>query len=404
LNFGLQLITKPHGFNGVENFSGSPGNFLAVSEITWKFSCQLFFSTLAPKIRMTLFALLLSSLILMVASHAAPSGVCNPTPRILASPNRVDGDLFGASVAVDNDTLVVGIPGINTQSALRLEVYKYNAGADDWVFDQPLGNLCAVENRRYSVAWLRLCGNNIFVLGGYISDKCNATLTWFRRRSSTDDFVFMSSNAFGGEIGSMISCQVTPLGVTRIAIGMIGGYVTDDPILWPGRVTLWEENGGTITRVANISGTSIGVDPSTNFGHPALVQGDFVFVGARYTNVNGNMQAGTVHQFSWAAQPTHKALVPTSPPFELGAKGSQYGVALAFGGNSTLFVVGNTVFSVARHSESKRGARPVGDVCEWLRRWRVCTVAGFDARGRPRACDGRGTWLARAGLRFRISY
>jgi hypothetical protein len=245
----------------------------------------------------------------------------------------VETTALTVQTGVCSSTLVIGVPGLNKP---YLEVFMWNAENDSWIWDQNLTQVCG----ELSTGVVRLCGDNLFVIGRYGSN-CDKKHSWFHREGNPRKFVNKSTNAFDGEMVYTMSCEVMPSGVTRIALSMFGGYSTNES-LNHGRVTLWQESGGTITQFETIAGSDIaGVTPQAQFGLPVLLTGDSIFVGARFTKVDELDQAGAVHQFAWQSQPylshSHRPLYPTQMSnVPKGEYGAVYGMSLAAGGSSLL--------------------------------------------------------------------
>jgi hypothetical protein len=273
------------------------------------------------------------------AAITIPSSCKQSMHQYISANSPSMDDYFGASVVVENDTMVVAVPQIGSA---RLEVFKYNrtAGSDRWEWDQTLNaNICVIDNpnaKTFSMSGLRMCGNNIFLFGHWVHN-CNKTHVWFRRDSPQQRYTFQSNNAFLGEIGIAFSCQTTPSGVSRIAMGILGGYEQNAGTkFYGGRLTMWEERNAYISLLATVTYEDVGLPPQAQFGMGVVVQGDSVFVGARRTN-STYPAVGAVIQVPWQANPLTTRFVLSEPPLTFGAQGSNFGATLAATDSSVFF-------------------------------------------------------------------
>jgi len=95
--------------------------------------------------------------LLPVASAVAADGVFAEQVARLHATDGTTGDMYGYSVDVDNDTLVIGVPGDDT---MRGAAYVYVRTASGWAFQQKLTASVRATGDRF--------GHSVAVSGDHI--------------------------------------------------------------------------------------------------------------------------------------------------------------------------------------------------------------------------------------------
>ncbi|MCH7226909.1 Ig-like domain-containing protein [Haloferula sp. A504] len=237
--------------------------------------------------------------------------------------NAGGGDAFGAAVAIDGDTLLVGAPRANLPGAPR--------SGRAFVFRRQLGNwtagetLVAADNRvnvfvlndfeRFGES-LDIEGDTVVVgspganLDAGISGRNYGAAYVFTRDSFTDPFVeLLRLDDFTGPDGSSFSGYGFSVSLSgdRLAIGIHAGTYSGDPAdanFVAGGARIHERNEGGADQWGLVQKFSAFDGSSTlHFGHAVAISGDLFMVGSPGYTQPGRGEVD-VFRFDAAASPS----------------------------------------------------------------------------------------------------
>ena len=239
----------------------------------------------------------------------------------LSSPNPQTGALFGWSIAIEQNTVVVGAKGQDVNGAS-------NAGAA-YVFDTS-GSLLSTNENPFPQQNAEF-GNSIAVEGNtMVVGAWSADLQSSPRLAAGRVYVFdggalltiIDNPSPGPELRDNFGFKVD------IEDGVIAvGAQRDDPngLTNAGSVYLYSTNGNLLRTVAPPT-----LQPDDRFGWDLAMEGNTLVVGARTTNFGGVEDSGAAYIFS-----TDGTLLSTlAKPNPIG--GEQFGISVAIQCNTVV--------------------------------------------------------------------
>ncbi|MGH7845487.1 MAG: hypothetical protein ACREQW_09995 [Candidatus Binatia bacterium] len=197
--------------------------------------------------------------------------------KIMAS-DGAQGDVFGSSIAIDGDRLVIGSPADDDKASRSgaVYVYRFNSETTMWVQEQKL--VASDGTEEDSLGWSVAIDGERIVAGAIQTNNCRCnpnragSAYLFNRLSETWEFKTKLTPPDGIE-GDLFGHSVSVSG-DRIVVGTLSAnyaYVfrrDNDTMLWT------EEQ-----KLAPSDGT-----PGIEFGSAVAIAGDRIFVGAPVSN------------------------------------------------------------------------------------------------------------------------
>ena len=245
----------------------------------------------------------------------------------LVAPDAAAEDVFGASVAIDGSTIVIGAPGRDVPHTDSGAAYVFTLveqdGAQSWIHQATLtasdpgvndefGNDVAIEGDRIVIgAWL---ANNAV----YVFERSNDG--WIEQAKIESPAEPFTTSVFGRSVA---------LWGDTIAVGDIGAEVDD--ISYAGAVYIFVRQGEQWVQQTKLD------NPHPEFGDSVgddiALEGDTLLVGASSDNPGGMANAGTTFVYQRTAGVWKLAAELNSSD---AATGVGFGGALALSGNWAL--------------------------------------------------------------------
>ena len=257
------------------------------------------------------------------------NGTWSESQKLTAS----DGGLFdnfGASVALDGSTLVVGANGATVGgNAAQGAVYVFTESNGTWTQTQKLtaNDGAAYDNFGLSVALKGstiLIGSPVAAIGGnagqgalYVFTESNGTWTQTQKLTASD-------GATNENFGESVALE----GSTAL----IGAYnATINGHQWQGAAYVFTESNGNWTEGQKL--TASDGTAGANFGNAVALNGSTALIGADASTVGGNTYQGKAYLFTesggnWSQSDTFIA--------SDGAVDDYFGAALAWDGTTAL--------------------------------------------------------------------
>lgn len=255
----------------------------------------------------------------------------------ITATDGVTGDVFGSSVAIDGDTVVVGALGDDDAGDLAGAAYVFTrnqGGADRWgqVTKLTVTDGAAQDQFGRAVAVDR---DTALVAAPFDDDdgaSSGAVYVFQRNQGSPDSWgqvakITATDGAEGDHFGDALAVD----GDTMVA----GAYGDDDNGHYSGSTYVFQRNAGGADnwgRVAKL------VPPDgaagDHFGHGVAVDGDTIVAGSYRDDDNGD-DSGAAHVFTRLGNDWRQESQPTAPT---GVAGDGFGFAVAVDG--PLMVIG----------------------------------------------------------------
>lgn len=203
--------------------------------------------------------------------------------------NAAAGDLFGTSVAIDGNYVVIGAPG-RASSAGAAYVFK-NDGAGNFNEETELNanNAAAGDNFGHAVG---ISGDYVVAGAGpkggakgsvYVFENVAGVFNQTQELTASDPNI---NDYFGAALA--IDGNV-----------IVVGALLEDPadVFDAGSAYVFENNGGTFSQIAKLNAS----DGETQdfFGYSVAINGDFVVVGAYGEDPAGVADAGSAYVFEY---------------------------------------------------------------------------------------------------------
>jgi hypothetical protein len=274
---------------------------------------------------------------LRTAQVVAPVGVLKPTELTSSDPSGVG--LFGSSVAVLGDTLVVGAKGRTGAGVYQGAVFVFTKPASGWAHAQQVAELTATDGAAedelgFSVAMTadtivataqnKKVGNNAAQGALYVWNK--PSTGW---RSSTQNAELLAGDGAAGDELDAVSMTENVI-VAGAFSHKAGGhsnvgaaYVFTKPV------------GGWADTSTSLELTDPGGDTGDEFGLSVATLGQTVYVGAPGAVVSGAVGSqGAVYVYTssdgtWGSVPPEHALFANN-----GNGGDEFGAQLAVSGTT----------------------------------------------------------------------
>jgi hypothetical protein len=241
---------------------------------------------------------------------------------VFTSPHPQGGGLFGYSVAVSGDIVVVGAPGETSTTG--------GAGGHAYIFDAATGNLNAtlasptpVHHHRGQFGWSVALSDNCVVVGAPFEDSIvanedvpqggNAYVFDISGalRHSLHSFSLQASGYFGISVGASGD---SARGLPRVIVGASGESGA------AGNAYLYDAGSGS--QIATLQ--SFSAQPNGQFGYSVAATSDMAVVGAPGESVGGLALAGNAYLFNAKTGAPLGALARTQPQ-----DGGQFGTSVA---------------------------------------------------------------------------
>lgn len=238
----------------------------------------------------------------------------------LTSTGSMTGDMFGKSVAINDDYAIVGAP----------THYSVGGNGAAYVFEKPGGGWSnmASETQKltasdgapsdYFGCSVDVDGN-VAVIGAEGDDHPQGS--W----GAGAAYIFERGGSSWSEKSKLIASDRDPLEAdslgNSVAISgqyvIAGNYCDDDFGIEAGAAYIFEEPGGgwhagqTLTETAKVTASGMGASSWDEFGFSVAIDGTQAVVGAPWDDFSGNDYAGSVYIFervigSWTLTPTAK--------------------------------------------------------------------------------------------------
>ena len=281
------------------------------------------------------------------------------TPLQLLHPAGSANDLFGASTAIDGDTMIVGAPGDNVGANVHqgtAHIYRWSGSG--WTYEATLvaadgatvdyfGSSVAISGDTAIVgAYLDDVGANTYQGSAYIFVRTGNTWTQQAKLTAADG---AASDVFGGSVA--ISGNTAIVGAFADDVGIN----TDQ-----GSAYIFVRTGTTWTQQAKLTATDGAA--SDNFGTYVGISGDTAIVGAAYVDVGSNLDQGSAYIFVRTGTTWTQQTKLTAPD---GATADYFGWSVAISGDTA--VVGAIFDSVDTNTNqgsvwvfSRVGSRWIG--------------------------------------------
>ena len=210
--------------------------------------------------------------------------------KIQAS-DKEASDLFGHSVSIDGDTVVVGANGEDTGGANAGAAYVFTRSGTTWTQQQKIqaSDLQASDSFGTSVS---ISGDTV-VVGAYREDTggADAGAAYVFTRSGTTWTQQQKIQASDLQASDLFGQSVSISGDTVV----VGAYSEDTGGSDAGSVYIFTRSGTTWTQQQKIQAS----DPEAEdtFGNSVSIDGDTVVVGAQYEDTGGT-SAGAAYVFT----------------------------------------------------------------------------------------------------------
>jgi len=239
-------------------------------------------------------------------------------------------DFFGSVVALDGDTLVVGAPSTDVGGAMQPgAAYVFTRSNGEWSQQQKL--VPNVSNPRdFFGAAVAIDGNTVVVgsTGGDVNGAEDQGAAYVFTRIGTAWSQQQQLLASDGKAGDRFGGDVAVQG-SMVVVGATGGTALGEPIA--GAAYVFTRNGATWSEQQRLAAP----EPELRdfFGRGLALQGDLLAIGAYGTDAGENALQGAVHLFTRQAGAwNHQQRITTND----GLAGTGFGIDLDFTGNTLL--------------------------------------------------------------------
>ncbi|QDU11901.1 Calx-beta domain-containing protein [Gimesia aquarii] len=235
--------------------------------------------------------------------HETPEDSADDTwdfQTILRHDNRSDLEYFGASVAIHDDTILIGAFLGPYGDSSRI-VYIFSRDGDDWVSSPP---------RRESILIPRL---------HYHSRQATSLIAVYEETIVVGNYVFEKT---GVDWSAPAMRKLTEASVTSVTIQentiVIGTAFDSEEGSRAGAVLIYTKTGNNWTSIAphEVKLTASDAKPNLHFGQSVALNGNQLAVGA--TNTNTGSYSGQAYIFTqsgsdWSTLPTTEVIFPREP-------------------------------------------------------------------------------------------
>ena len=226
------------------------------------------------------------------------------------------GDLFGADVAVDGDTIVVGARGDDENGVLAGAAYVFDGAGNQ------LAKLTASDGEQEDVFGGSVAVDGDTIMVGAVGDdgrgSSSGAVYLFDRAGNQ----LAKLTAADGDAGDLFGSDVEVDGDTIVI-----GAVNDEGDIGSraGSAYVFDLAGNQVAKLAASDGGS-----PDEFGNQVAVDGDTIVVGARLQNNDVGIVAGAAYVFDRAGNELAKLTASDSKPFH------RVGWSVAVGGGTIL--------------------------------------------------------------------
>lgn len=273
---------------------------------------------------------------------------------VVSGTDTVDNDVFGQSVGLDIDTLLVGAPGKLSDLGAAYVFYRDDGGADNWgeVFKLAVsGTLGLGDDFGYSVA----VSGDVAVVGAPGDASNTGTAYVFERDENGSDQwgnvaqISASVPAAGSRFGHSVSVSGT-----RIAIGAPDFDATAAD--GAGTVYVFEKSGTwPTTETQRVS--ALDFQERDGFGYSVSISDDRLAVGGYQNDDTGN-NSGSAYVFEYSAtssswEQVEKVLASDA------AAGDEFGYSVSIDSPNDSLLIGTFIFPTFEERSSFVGASMV---------------------------------------------
>lgn len=239
-------------------------------------------------------------------------------------------DLFGDAVALDDDTLVVGAPSTDVGGAmLPGAAYVFTRSNGMWSQQQKL--VPSVGNARdFFGAAVALDGNTIVIgsTGGDVNGAEDQGAAYTYIRTGTAWTQQQQLLAGDGKAGDRFGVDVAVQGDT-VVVGATGGTMLGEPMA--GAAYVFTRSGATWSEQQRLAAPQ--PELRDFFGRGLALQGDLLAIGAYGKDAGENTLQGAVHLFTRQAGAwNHQQRITTND----GNAGTGFGIDLDLAGDTLL--------------------------------------------------------------------
>ncbi len=286
-----------------------------------------------------------------VVPLAVPTAMAGSAPfavdeDIIYAPTPVDQEHFGSAVALDGDTLVVGVPDHDSLAGPQDigVAYVYVKSGTDWVLQATLQQPSPGDGDKFGTA-VGISGNRIVVGAPYRTTahgECGAAYVFTRTGTAWSAAVSlpMELEQDGDQAGQSVDIEGDTVVVGCPGRGSSRGAVR--PIVWNG--SSWDSGGGiTLTDPTSATGDRLGTCVSLS-GNTVLASAGGDDVGT----VAAIVDAGSVLSFTrsgttWSFEQKWQAPTPVAD--------EQFGGPIDLQANGYVAVVGSPAHDVGTENE-----------------------------------------------------
>lgn len=244
-------------------------------------------------------------------------GVWRMPTKIVAG-DASAGHLFGESVAIHGDRIVVGARGDGHAGRLSGSAYVFRRTSDSWVQEAKLTAVDASPNDWFGVSVA--LGEGHAVVGAHLAGGTGAAYVF--RRVGTRWFQDVRLGAYDAGLGDLFGYAVSIDG-DRV---LVGAYSDNDAGAGSGSAYLFQRGKLAWTQEAKLV-ASDGA-PGDQFGYSVSIKGSYAVVGAAGADGSGTAHVFKRHASEWVAE---QELSPTDS-----TAGGFFGHAVAAGADSVL--------------------------------------------------------------------
>jgi hypothetical protein len=270
------------------------------------------------------------------------SGTLHQTARLTAS-DRQHGDTFGASVAIDGDTIVAGAPfdDFGDLWSAQGSVYVFVRPGGSWInmtegaklsasdkgtYDR-LGNAVAISGDTVVAgAYLDTVGANTYQGSAYVFVRGGPG--WFGHQNETAKLT-----ASNGVAGDTFGYSVAVDGDTVVAGAIMRNGAKGAAYVFVEPDTGWASTSAFTAELSYFAGAQV-----DRFGESVAVSGDTIVVGARYGAGPNHADQGSAHVF--VKQPGFGWSTSAHPHLTLaaadGSASDQFGSAVGISGKTVV--------------------------------------------------------------------
>ena len=290
-----------------------------------------------PEVRSSAWALFAACIALMLVPSSAVAQ--RSTPIQLLHPSGTESGFFGASVAVDGDTMIVGAPGDDIGGMFdRGSAHIYRWDGATWALEATLLAADGVANEMFGSS-VAVSGDTVLVGmpedvitngnqgSAYIFVRPPGGATWTQQAKLT-------ASDWGS--GDLFGCSVALSGDTALI-----GAKFDDAL---GSAYVFTRSGSAWAQVAKL--TAPDGAQYDQFGYVVAISGNTGLVGVRLDDIAGNTDQGSAYVFvqdcgGW----TQQAKLTAAD----GAAGDWFGESISVDGD--IAVIGATLDDVGANTD-----------------------------------------------------